>query len=104
MEYLNALPDSLFGKASLPSPARELFFQPEISDDFLSLRLIERLFPSWVIVSFDSELNIQFISDNSASFFGYSTQQLKRIRFEDFLHHLHPEDKPAYLRLRQRME
>lgn len=104
MQSVSPLSNSLFGKPFLTSPAQDLLFQPEMMNDFLSLRLLERLFPTWVIVRFDSELHIQFISNNCASFFGYSPQQLKHIRFEDFLHHLHPQDKPAYLRLRQRME
>ncbi|MBC7921216.1 MAG: PAS domain-containing protein [Ferruginibacter sp.] len=86
------------------SPASEMVFRNGGDDEALSLRLIEKLFPAWVIVQCDNQHRIQFISANSAEFFGYSPGELKRKRFDDFLAHLHPEDLSPYLRVRQKTE
>jgi PAS domain S-box-containing protein len=69
----------------------------------IGLHLIEKLFPTWVIVQCNAQQQIQFLSTNSADFFGLTAQEIAGKTYQHFLTHIHPEDLDAYKRVKSKM-
>ncbi len=84
-------------------PARQLVRQRS-EGVHRSLHLVEKMFPTWIIVLRDEQHGIRFMSDNCAAFFGVSPQQLKNKHCADLLDRIHPEDVEAFARTRQKID
>ena len=83
-------------------PARQLVLQG--TQAVRSLHLVEKMFPDWVIVLWDAQHGIRFISDNSAAFFGTNPQDLKTRHCADLTDRIHPEDAHAFARIRHKID
>lgn len=68
-----------------------------------ALPVLEQLFPGWVIIRCGTGQGPQFLSRNSAAFFGLSPDELTRKSYTDLLDLIHPDDREPYQRVGQRI-
>ncbi|WP_221392676.1 LuxR C-terminal-related transcriptional regulator [Dyadobacter sp. NIV53] len=78
---------------------------PDFSNhhSFNNLYMLEFLFPGYVISRCGAEPGPQFLSRNSAAFFGFRDEELARKDFNDLKRLIHPDDFEPYQRIRHRV-
>jgi DNA-binding CsgD family transcriptional regulator len=104
MKSVPAVSSTIKQRVILPHlPTRNI--QPGDGEEVgLSLQLIEKLFPAWIIILFDEQRQVQFVSANAATFFGVDPAALRKRSCSTFYASIHPDDKEAVTRICQRAE
>ncbi|CCH52681.1 transcriptional regulator, LuxR family [Fibrisoma limi BUZ 3] len=77
-----------------------------ISDpaEVVSVSLVEKLFPGWVVAHCLHHHNYRFLSHNGAAFFGLPADELHSKLFLDLFALIHPDDVDAYRRVIQKVD